>query len=81
MISLTFFLLGNQQHPNRCEILLESYCDNTSSGCEAEVAEQIAVAALKAMRLEQGVYVVREGSRATVKGTLNLYNTTAVRIE
>jgi hypothetical protein len=58
-------------------MLLESYCDCTSSGHEAEVAEQILVAALKAMRLEQGVCVVREGSRSTVKGKLNLYNAAA----
>jgi len=45
-----------------------------SSGHEAEIAEQIAVAAIKAMRLEQRMCVVREGSRATVKGTLSLYN-------
>jgi hypothetical protein len=74
MIGLTFLLVDNQTHPNRCEILLESYCDYTSSGREAEVAEQIAVAALKAMRLEQGVCVVRKGSRTTVQGKLNLYN-------
>jgi hypothetical protein len=74
MIGLTFLLVDNPKHPNRCEILLESYCDCTSSGREAEVAEQIAVAALKAMRLEQGVCVVRKGSRATVQGKLNFYN-------
>jgi hypothetical protein len=62
----------DQQHPNRCEILLESCCDRTSSGREAEIAEQIAVAALKAIRLEQGVCVVREGDRTTVKGQLRL---------
>ncbi|HET6887796.1 MAG TPA: hypothetical protein VFH87_07715 [Candidatus Udaeobacter sp.] len=60
---------------------MESYSDYTSSGYEAEIAEQIAVAALKAMRLEQGVCVVREGNRATAKGGLKLYNTAAVRIE
>ena len=54
--------------------MLESYCDYTSSGQEAEIAEQIVVAAIKAMRLEQSVYVVREGSRSTIKGTLSLYN-------
>jgi hypothetical protein len=74
MIGLTFFLLDNQEHPNRCEILLESYCDYTSSGREAEVAEQIAVAALKALRLEQTVCVVREGSHSAAKGKLTLYN-------
>jgi len=51
---------------------VESYSDDTCSGYEAEIAEQIAVAALKAMRLEQSVYVVREGSRTTVKGRLCL---------
>ena len=75
MIGLTFVLHQNERHPNRCEILVESYSDYTSSGREAEMAEQIAVAALKAMRLEQGVCVVREGSRATVKGRLSLYYT------
>jgi hypothetical protein len=78
MIGLTFLLHDDQEHPNRCEILLDSYCDCTSSGHEAEIAEQIAVAALKAMRLEQGVCVVREGSRSTVKGKLGLYNAAAV---
>jgi hypothetical protein len=53
---------------------VESYSDFTSSGHEAEVAEQIAVAALKAMRFEQNVWVVREGSRNTVKGKLALYD-------
>ena len=72
MIGLTFILHDNEKHPNRCEILVESYCDYTSSGHEAEIAEQIAVAALKAIRLEQGVCVVREGSRATVNGRLSL---------
>ena len=79
MIGLTFLLQDNQEHSNRCEILLESYCDCTSSGHEAEVSEQILVAALKAMRLEQRVCVVREGSRNTVKGKLTLYNTDAAR--
>ena len=74
MVGLTFFLQDNQKHPNRCEILLESYCDYTSTGHEAEVAEQIVVAALKAMRLEQSVCVVRSGSHTTVKGELRLYN-------
>jgi hypothetical protein len=73
MIGLTFFLHQNERHPNRCEILVESYSDYTSSGHEAEIAEQIAVAALKAMRLRQSVYVVREGSRTTIKGRLSLY--------
>jgi hypothetical protein len=72
MIGLTFLLQDNQKHPNRCEILLESYCDYTSSGHESEIAEQIVVAALKAMRLEQNVCVVREGSRTTVKGQVRL---------
>src|SRR5262249_39940583 len=79
MIGLTFLLQDTQTHPNRCEILLESYCDNTSSGHEAEIAEQIAVAALKTMRLEQRVCVVRKGSRTTVKGKLTLYNADAAR--
>ena len=78
MIGLTFLLQGNQKHPNRGEILLDSYCDGTSSGREARAAEQIVVAALKALRLEQTVYVVREGNRITVKGTLRPYNATAV---
>ena len=73
MIGLTFFLHQNERHPNRCEILVESYSDYMSSGHEAEIAEQIAVAALKAMRLEQSVCVVREGSRATAKGRVSLY--------
>ena len=73
VIQLTFLLHENKQHPNRCEILLDSYCDYTSSGYEAEIAEEIAVAAVKALRLEQSVCVVREGSRATVKGRLRLY--------
>jgi len=73
MIGLTFFLHDNPKHPNRCDILVESYSDYTSSGHEAEVAEQIMVAALKAVRLEQSVCVVREGDRTTVKGTLKLY--------
>jgi hypothetical protein len=51
MIGLTFFLHGNQTDPNRCDILVESYSDYTSSGHEAEIAEQIAVTAIKAMRL------------------------------
>ena len=75
MIGLTFILNYNEKHPNRSEILVESYSDHTSSGHEAEIAEKIAVAALKAMRLEQGVCVVREGSRATVKGRVSLYET------
>ena len=70
MIGLTFLLHQDERHPNRCEILVESYSDYTSSGREAEIAEQIAVAAVKAMRLEQSVCVVREGSRATAKGRL-----------
>ena len=74
MLGLTFLLQDNQKHPNRCEILLESYCDYTSSGPEAEIAEQLVVAALKTMRLEQNVCVVREGSRNTVKGKLALYD-------
>ena len=78
MIGLTFFLLDNQKHPDRCEILLDPYCDGTSSGREARAAEQIVVAALKALRLEQTVYVVREGNRITVKGTPKLYHATAV---
>ena len=73
MIGLTFLLRDNQEQPNRCEIVLDSYCDYTSTGHEAEVAEQITVGALKALRLEQSVCVVREGSRATVKGRLRLY--------
>jgi hypothetical protein len=72
MIGLTFLLLDSEKHPNRCELSLESYCDCTSSGREAEVAEQIAVAALKALRLEQSVCVVREGHRTTIKGKLSL---------
>ena len=72
MIGLTFLLHDDEKHPNRCEILVDSYCDYTSSGHEAEVAEQIVVAALKAMRLEQRVCVVREGSRTTVRGELRL---------
>jgi hypothetical protein len=72
MIGLTFLLLDSEKHPNRCEILLESYCDCTSSGREAEVAEQIALAALKALRLEQSVWVVREGRRSTIKGKLSI---------
>jgi hypothetical protein len=72
MIGLTFLLQDSQKHPNSCEILLDSYCDYTSSGHEAELAEQIAVAALKAMRLEERVWVVREGGRSTVKGQLRL---------
>jgi citrate lyase alpha subunit len=75
MIGLTFFLQDNQKHPNRCEILLESYCDYTSSGHEAE---QIVVAVLKAIRLEQSVRVVRRGSRTTVKGELRLYSAAAI---
>ena len=74
MIGLTFLLYDDQKHPNRCEILVDSYCDYTSSGHEAEVSEQIMLAAIKAMRLEQRVYVVREGSRTTAKGRLSLYN-------
>jgi hypothetical protein len=74
MIGLTFLLVDNQKHPNGCEILLESYYDCTSSGHEAEVAEKIALAALKALRLEQSVCVLREGSRTTMKGKLSLYN-------
>jgi hypothetical protein len=74
MIALTFFLLDSQNNPNTCELLLYSHCDYTSSGHEAEVAEQIAVASLKAMRLEQTVCVVRQGSRTTVQGKLSLYN-------
>ena len=70
MIALTFFLLDNQKHPDRCEILLDSYCDYTSSGREAKAAEQIVVAALKALRLEQTVYVVREGGHSAAKGKL-----------
>ena len=72
VIGLTFLLLDSEKYPNRCEISLESYCDCTSSGREAEVAEQIAVAALKALRLEQSVCVVREGHRTTIKGKLSL---------
>ena len=75
MIGVTFILHDNEKHPDRCEIRVESYSDYTSSGHEAEIAEQIAVAALKALRLEQSVCVVREGSRATVKGRLSLYET------
>ena len=77
MIGLTFFLFDNQKHPDRCEILLDSYCDGTSSGREARAAEQIVVA-LKALRLEQTVCVVREGDRKTVKGKLTLYDAGAV---
>src|SRR5262245_41537026 len=44
MIGLTFLLLDNKKDSNGCEILLESYCDHTSTGREAEVAEEIAVA-------------------------------------
>jgi archaeosine-15-forming tRNA-guanine transglycosylase len=73
MIGLTFFLHDNPNHPNRCDIVVESYSDYTSSGHEAEIAEQIVVAAIKAMRPEQSVCVVREGDRTTVKGTLKLY--------
>jgi hypothetical protein len=72
VIGLTFLLYDHQQHPKGCEILLESCCDSTSSGHEAEIAEQIVVAALKAVRLEQNVCVVRKGSRTTVKGQLRL---------
>jgi hypothetical protein len=79
MIELTFLLHDNQKHPNRCEIFVDSYCDHTSSGYEAEIAEQITVAAVKALRLEQSVCVVRKGSRATVKGSLRLYNADPVR--
>ena len=75
MIGLTFLLHDQDQHPDRCEILLDAYCDYTSSGTEAEVAEQIMVAALKAMRLEQRMCVVREGSRNTLKGKLTFYRT------
>ena len=75
MIGPTFFLLDNQTHPNKCEILLESYCDCTSSGREAKAAEQIVVAALKALRLEQTVYVVREGSHNAAKGKLTFSTT------
>jgi len=81
MIGLTFFLQDNQKHPNECEILLESSCDHTSSGREAEVAEQLVVGAIKTMRLEQRVCVVREGSRNTVKGKLTFYNTDATKRE
>jgi hypothetical protein len=73
VIELTFLLCENKEHPTRCELLLASCCDYSSSGYEAEIAEQIAVAAVKALRLEQSVFVVREGSRATVKGRLKLY--------
>jgi hypothetical protein len=72
MIGLTFLLDQNERHPNRCEILVESYSDYTSTGQEAEIAEQIAVAALKAMRLEQSVCVVRRGNRTTIKGELKV---------
>jgi hypothetical protein len=72
MIGLIFLMHDDQQHSDRCEILVESCCDRTSSGPEAEIAEQIAVAALRAIRLEQRVYVVREGDRTTVKGQLRL---------
>ena len=74
MIGLTFLFLDSKKDPTRCKVLLESYCDHTSSGREAEAAEQIAVAAVKAMRLERGVCVVRKGSRTTVQGKLTLYN-------
>jgi hypothetical protein len=79
MIGLTFFLHDNPKHPNRCDILVESYSDYTSSGHEAEIAEQIVVAALKAIRLEQSVCVVRRGSRTTVKGELRLYSAAVKR--
>jgi hypothetical protein len=79
MIGLTFFLQDNQKHPNKCEILVESHCDYSSSGREAEVAEQLVVGAVKTMRLEQVVCVVREGSRNTVKGKLTLYNADATK--
>jgi hypothetical protein len=72
VIGLTFLVYDHQQHPKRCEILLEWCCDSTSSGHEAEVAEQLVVAALKVMQLEQNVCVVREGDRTTVKGQLRL---------
>jgi hypothetical protein len=72
MIGLTSLLLDHKKDSNRCEISLESYCDHMSTGREAEVAEQIAVAA-KAIRLEKGVCVVRNGSRTTVQGQLTLY--------
>jgi hypothetical protein len=78
MISLTFLLHQNEKHPDRCEILVEAYSDDTSSGQEAEIAELIAVAAIKIMRLEQSVCVVREGSRTTVKGRLSLRNADAI---
>ena len=81
MIGLTFLLHQNERQPNRCEILVETYSDYTSSGHEAEVAEQIAVATLKAMRLEQRVCVVREGSNNTLKGKLTFYNTDATKRE
>ena len=78
MIELTFFLQDNQTDSSRCDILVESHSDYTSSGHEAEIAEQIAVAALKAIRLDQSVYVVRKGNRMTVSGRLSLYNATTV---
>ena len=74
MIGLTFLLHDNQKRSSECEILVESYSDDTSSGNEAEVAEQIAVAVLKALRLEQRVCVVREGNHSAAKGKLTLYN-------
>jgi hypothetical protein len=75
MIGLTFFLHQDERHPDRCEIVVESYSDYTSSGHEAEIAEKLVVAVLKAMRLEQSICVIREGSRKTVKGKLTVYDT------
>ena len=79
MIGLTFLLNQNERHPDRCEIVVESYSDHTSSGHEAEIAEKLVVAVLKAMRLEQRVCVVREGSRNTVKGKLTVYDNEIVQ--
>ena len=72
MIGLTFLLQDNHTDPTGCDVLLDSYSGCTSSGREAEIAEQIAVAALRVMRLEQSVCVVRKGSRTTVKGQLTV---------
>ena len=49
-----------------------------SSNREAEVAEQIAVAALKALRIEETVCVMREGSHSAAKGKLTFSTTPGV---
>lgn len=55
MIGQTFLLHQNEKHPNRFEILVESYSDYTPTGHEAEIAEQIAVAALKTIHQLFGI--------------------------